>query len=310
MMTALNNIICVLMIFGVFFTAGCGSLDHKAGVCENKTPVEDLNAALDSLCPETEQQRLVKTGMQKLTAKDYEGASDLFSKGLRLDPANGYLHFLNAMTYHLRAGSGNARMLQLAKSGYATALKFDNANYMAAYLLGQIDMEQKQFADAQNHFAYGLLYAPDNLLLLRAMAAASYYNRDLEVCRWAAEKAYETDPQNPDNIRNLMFSRAASGGISQARELLPVYSSAILDLSPEMSNNFRQVRLDSLAGRLDNWNAFYAANSIFGNPVGTNELINGPDAADDEWQKPATRLNPGTDAGKKRPPPKWPRWMW
>ena len=92
-----------------------------------------------------------------------------------------------------------------------TALRYDESNSMAAYLLGQIYFHEKNYAAAKRYFSYGLSYAPDSTYLLNALSAAAYYDRDLDTAGHASRKAYSLSPRDAGSIKNLMFADAANG---------------------------------------------------------------------------------------------------
>lgn len=260
----------LLLALVPWMLTGCGGVSQK-GSDFGPAAFEDVNQAIADLEPDNDMEDLMKTGMQALRDGAYEEASRIFCRGLRLDPGNGHLHFLNALTYHRRALSGDAKMREMAKSGYITTLKFDTANTIAAYLLGQLYMQEQNYQAAQNQFAYGLLYAPDNPRLLSAMAAASYYVQDMPMCRWAAAKAYDLNPEVPENVRNLMFSQAAQGRLHEAGRLYDDYSRALLTRGGPAA----ALKLDTASRRLRDWGLYYASADprIFGNPVNTDDLL-------------------------------------
>src|SRR3989338_1406435 len=159
-----------------------------------------------------------REGIKAIRRGRYTDAGKRFSEGLRADPVNANLHFLNSLAYHLSSLSGDQAMLELAESGYAVALRFDPDNYWASFFLGHVYFAQKRYKDAQNQFSYALLYAPEQADFLRALAVASYYAQGLDVGSWAAQKAVRLEPWQGSGWRIAAPMRAAQGDFKGAEE--------------------------------------------------------------------------------------------
>jgi len=157
----------------------------------------------------------IQTGLQALEAQDYAEASQAFNRALKYVPDSSWLHFLNALTYHVQAANGDSSRLELAKVGYDLALRHDPANYWAAYQLGQISFREKSYVEAQDAFAYGLLYAPENIDFMHALAVASYQARDLETALHMAKMLEERAPQRVDDLA-LIFAAGGEGDKADA----------------------------------------------------------------------------------------------
>ena len=269
----------------VLFFAGCsGSYHGQHQMTPKISKPAEIENLLKAVTPENEIQRIIKRGLIELNIKgDFHKASTIFKEGLKLNPANGHLHFLNALSYHMMSLSGDIRMLSLAESGYLTALKFDNANYIAAYLLGHLYFEQKRFSNAQNQFAYALMYAPQNLKILRALSVATYYNGDLSLAQWSAQRAYEMDSNSSQNIRALIFSKAAAGKISEARIAFNEYKQISSTGAGNSIAHIEARTTDMVSGRIDDWKNYYAyaGNTIFDNSSDSEDILGG-DETDDE----------------------------
>ncbi len=241
-------------IFLVILLSGCAATTSSTVLQNKNLGVKGILAeGLKINKSDNEIVVLIKKGIKLIQQGNYASASNEFKKGLRLDPTNANLHFLNALTYHMRSLSGDKSMLSLAEAGYLTALRFDKTNYWAAYLLGHIYFDQQRYLDAQNQFSYGLLYAPKNPQLLKALAIASYYAKDVSTSRWAAKKAAQLNPKNSSTLRALMFSQAASGKFSDAKNTLKKYSLVL----KEDSKFNKTLAFQSANQRLRDWKNFY-----------------------------------------------------
>ncbi len=197
----------------------------------------------------------VREGIGEIRRGRCGEAGKKFAAGLRLDPVNGNLHFLNALAYHLDSRSGDQGRLELAEAGYTLALRFDPDNYWAAFFLGNIHFAQKRYKDAQNQFSYALLYSPGEPDFLRSLAVASYYARDLEAAGWAAEKAVTAEPARPSGWRIAALVRAARGDLKGAEEAFSRFGE--LSGKPGAVADWTAGRLRA---RLDDWRDWHAAN--------------------------------------------------
>jgi len=255
----------------------------------------ELRLSAEDTTDSDEVRKNTKIGILKLDEGDHDAALEAFQSGLRLNPQNGHLHFLHALTYHLQSISGDVSKQELAETGYQLALKFDPENYWAAYLLGHIYFGQQRYVDAQNQFSYGLLYAPEQPALLRAMSVASYYTRSVKIGHWAASRAYQQSPDNPATLRALLFNRAATGDIGGAKIILDEYRERVRQIEPQgqkiqWANNSDTM----LSNRVGDWEQFHrsrgpsiqlAAGEVFG------------DSAQAEGEPMNLQSGPGFDDG-------------
>jgi len=247
----------------IIFIAGCAGMGPSF---EYQKPVlhPDIRTRAMAMQGHDEIKRNVKNGILEMDAGNYESALKYFQSGLRLNPRNGHLHFLNALTYHLQSLSGDSTRLELAETGYLLALKFDPSNYWAAYMRGQIYFSQQRYLDAQNQFAYGLLFAPKNQTLLRALSVASYYTKNLEVGHWAANKAYAISPDNPSTLRTLLFNRAAIGDIAGANKTLDEYQGFVRRVkSQNNAQEWQMLSADHLAERIADWDNYHQSRNKY-----------------------------------------------
>jgi general secretion pathway protein D len=297
-MNRTNHLVSILAacVATVILLGGCaGNLRNAAPSPGNPLQSERVDHMLSRMTPRTELQEKVKNGLAALKNGSFEQATGLFQEALRLDPANGHVHFLNALAYHMGFLSGNAKMLDLARAGYITALKFDESNAMAACLLGQIYFHQKKYREAQDQFSYGLIYSPQDLSLLQSLAVAAYYSRDLATSQRASQRAYEAAPGNPTSIRNLIFAKAASGDFTQVDTLLQQYDGASRKRALGSDPFWEDLKFERTATRVNDWKTFYASNDalIFKTP--SSDIITySPDS-------PEAQPAPAGVAGQPRP---------
>ncbi len=239
------------------FVAGCASMQPAFDYQKPQINAEIVKTT--TALPENNEINFnMKQGILMLDSGEYEDALDYFQAGLRLNPKNGHLHFLHGLTYHLQSLSGDSTKLDLAETGYRLAVKFDPGNFWAAYFLGQIYFTQQRYIDAENMFAYGLLFAPDNTMLLRAQSVASYYTQNIGISKWAASKAMQLSPDHPDTVRAMIFSRAATGDIDGAKDMLHKYervSQSDKHISEDNSRHISSVK--TLASRINDWNNYH-----------------------------------------------------
>jgi len=298
-MRKLNALLLTLALLAPSFS-GCAS--SGSALRPRLDPAVDRMLAEAARKPSGKTAADAAAGIKALRKGRYPEAQKRFEAGLRLDPENGSLHFLNGLSYHLRSLGGDQAMLQMAESGYALALRFDQDNYWASYFLGHVYFAQKRYKEAQNQFSYALLYAQEDADFLRGLAVASYYAQDLETGGWAAEKALKLDPSQPSGWRAAALLRAARGDGKGAQEALARFT----ELSSKAPGAAGEWTAERLAARVADWKAFHernpepvkAAGSVFsagaqpeGKPV---DLGEGGDNYDgDEAAATAALAEPG-----------------
>ncbi len=194
----------------------------------------------------------IRAGLKALEDGAYVAAQAGFNRALKFDPANSQLHFLNGLTYHLRAAAGDTSQKEYAAIGYRLALQYDSANYWAAYQLGHINFNDQRFREAQDAFAYALLFAPEEPVLLKALATASYYAQDLKTAAGAIEKAEKIAPSDPWVLRIAALVNAAGTNFDDAERYLSRYR--------EGKKNAGLRRAGYLAKRIGDWRRYHARN--------------------------------------------------
>ncbi len=198
----------------------------------------------------------IQDGVRLLRQGQAAGANEVFERGLKRNPTDGVLHFLNGLAYHLRAEDGNLANLELAETGYLLALKFDPDNIWAAYLLGHIAYRGQRYVDAENYFAYGTLYQPDNPELLKGLLASAYAARDLGMAAWAAKKLEPVAAGDATVRRNATLAYAASGHFDDARQSLVAYSQ-----STSQAETLRP-RYQAVQRRVGEWEDYFQRNGL------------------------------------------------
>jgi len=195
----------------------------------------------------------VNAGLAAMETGDLEKASKEFNHALKFDPTNANLHFLNALAYHLRAENGDGSQYELAKVGYDLALRYDPNNYWAAYQLGQISYSEQAYKEAQDAFAYALLYDKENPTFLDAMAVASYYAQDLETSIKAISPAGRFAPDDQRVMQNNILINSAVGNSENANAMFADYRQTV--------GTQNSGYINYLSKRVDEWGDFYGDNA-------------------------------------------------
>ncbi|WP_125933070.1 hypothetical protein [Kiloniella majae] len=231
------------------FLSGCVT-DNLSGSQSRSIEGEELTSLMTNLPADRLNDPFIRAGVEQLQKGNYFEASSAFNRALKFDPTSPNLHFLNGLTYHLRAEKGDSSQYDFAKSGYDLALRYDSGNYWAAYLQGQIMVREQNFKRAQDAFAYALLNAPDNVIILKALASASYFAQDLGVATQAIDRAAELAPDDQDIRYNRALIKAAVENFDEAETEFAVYR--------DNANSFENVRIDRLSRRLEDWRRFHS----------------------------------------------------
>src|SRR5580765_2021072 len=85
-------------------------------------------------------------------------AREALAPALRTQPQDGYLHLLNGLSYQLEGHS--VQSIQLAKVGYAAAVRFAPCHYWSHYFAGAAALEIKEYVEAAEEFSKAILADP------------------------------------------------------------------------------------------------------------------------------------------------------
>lgn len=107
---------------------------------------------------------------------------------LKHDPFNAVLHYRAALTYEKTSVRGSDRR-EVAKAGYAMAIKTDPSFWPARLQLGILALEDKDSVRAQRHLMDAALLNPREPIIFYALARAAYANGELGVARAAFDRA-------------------------------------------------------------------------------------------------------------------------
>ncbi len=269
------------------FILSCSSIPtdfnpQKLDALSNKIPENSPTAALE-----------VREGIKKLAKKDYVKANEHFSEALRYEPTSGPIHFLNGLAYHLRAEAGDTSQNEFAEIGYQMALQFDPKQPWAAQQLGRLRFRQKNYQEAQNQFAYAILYDRSDASLYHNLAVASYYSKDLQTASMAIQKAVTLDPKNSRFRATEIMIVAAGGNWEKANQDLELYRR---EVASETKSTL--VYNDFLQNRVGDWKEFHVRNANF--MLASNQSNKGDDEDESEKKTPAPSKSPASVEGSDK----------
>lgn len=200
-----------------------------------------------------EPRRLAAKVVQALKKKDLVSASQNANRALALDITNSYLQFLNGYVYHQQALAGDQGKAALAEEGYKLAVKFDPTNWIARYHLGLLNLEKRQWAEAQKLFAEALHYNTEDAGLLYNMAVASYFALDPVTSAATLDRlrrigGYDKDPRV---LQASAMAMAALNKPAEAKRFFGLYKKA-------SAGTPRSAYLDN---RIRDWKFFHRKNA-------------------------------------------------
>lgn len=248
----------IVAFLSVFYSA-CANKNYEVSKDNNyqkSNILKEVSALFEALPQSDMNTKSIKAGIAKLKNKEYEYANYHFKQGLILNPQNAQLHFLNALSYHLNSLSGKAKLLEFAQSGYKVSLRFDKSNFWASYFLGQIYFEKRNYKQAQEEFAKGLLYSPKNKHLLRALAVTSYYTQDNALNLWASKQAYSKNSHDKNTLKTMALAYASNGNYLAAKSILDKYNNL-----ENKESSLDKFVAEMLSNRIEQWNDFYSSNT-------------------------------------------------
>jgi general secretion pathway protein D len=246
---SLRRNVATACFFGIVL-AGCAQTPRPAsGDSRSHGPLPSVLFAQlggENLKDETLQR--AQTGIRHLEQGNPAAASREFNAALQLDPSRSYLQLLNGLAYHLQGIAGDADKFDLAEQGYALAVRFDHANWLARYFRGNLRLDRRQYKEAQADFAEALLYVENDAQVLYQLAAASYLAGDPGTAAAALHRLRQIDPGNARVLRASAVVLAALGRDKEAGEYLARYR--------DTADAERDIRL--VEQRVRNWGQVHA----------------------------------------------------
>lgn len=202
----------------------------------------------------TASRQLAKEGIKALDAREYDKASALFNLALKTDINNSYMHFLNGLTYHMRAINGEGSLYPLAQQGYEMAVQFDPSNKVARHYLGLLYIDRREYVMAKGQLMEAALYDKNDAELLYDLAYAAYYAKDPATSLAALQGVLNVPghTESPQLYRALAIVAAAAGDDAAARGFL----SRLAELSPLSKD------LGFAEGRVNSWRDSYGGGFI------------------------------------------------
>lgn len=221
-------LVCVMAVAGL---SGCTSVSQRAfdnGAASGYQPVPVNAAALElaKAIPvgksHTAARQLATEGIKAFDARDYAKANEVFNLALKTDINNSYLHFMNALAYHMRGLGGEGTLYSLAQQGYERAIQFDPSNAVARHQLGLLLMDRREYSAATRQFMEAALYSKDDADLLYDLAVSAYYAKDPRTAFAAMEglRTAEGGRETPRTLRASAIIAACSGDDATARKYL------------------------------------------------------------------------------------------
>ena len=227
-------------------------------------------------------------GIDLLSAGKAKKANTEFNRALALAPSDANLHFLNGLAYREMGRTNGQAVTELAETGYRLALEFDSNHWLAAWHLGLLQVEQRQYDAARKSFAIAARLRPRNPDIQLALAGSAYQASDAPVALWAANNTLTLRPDDPEALRIASLSSAALG----------MESSAL-----EFRDRFQQVKpsedVHILNDRIRAWKRVHAQADISGNAAVPAKETNPGDPAPDAAAEP---LRPTESAPGNLPP--------
>lgn len=222
--------------------------------CETTNPPEKLTmtAPVSSLKANKAMHPQVAQAFLLLKEGKYADASKYINRILQSQPKSAILHILNALTYEKLAEQGDVTGTELAVIGYQNAINLDPYNSFPITQLGKIRYREKQFDQAQEHFANALLLKPNDPTLIHEFAAASYYAYDIKSAVAAIKRAEKLKPEDPLIQRSAAMMYAAVGDFKTAEKHFKLFQTKVGE-DPEVAH---------VADRFNDWQSLYKSGRL------------------------------------------------
>lgn len=148
--------------------------------------------------------------------------NDLSSLNLELkkDPMNARLNYLAALAYETTSVIGTERR-EVAKAGYAMALKSSPGFWPAYVQLGLLALEDRDAVRAERLFMTAAILNANEPAIFYGLARAAYCAGDLGLAQTAYERASQLKrPQSDNELTTSAVILSRTGDVEKARQLL------------------------------------------------------------------------------------------
>ncbi len=266
-----------------FVLAGCETTSQK----QEKLSMASISVSHPLKSP------IMKEGIKQLKKGDLEVAAKMFRMQIKVAPRHSLAHFFNAYIYQLMARNGDDQYLDMAQVGYALAAKFDPSSSIVHYYKGTVELNKKNYAQAQGSFSAAFLLDPKSSKALYGLAVSSYYLHDLIVAVGAIEKAVEKNAKNPLYLRTAAIVMAAANKKKKSQG----YLNRLVALKGNYSKDIGYIK-----NRISTWGDIY---QVVQSKIdsGLNTASDVPKSAKKDIgkisEKPLKSINSKKNTGKK-----------
>jgi Tfp pilus assembly protein PilF len=207
---------------------------------------------------------IAEEGIARLKQGKVDEALRIFNAGLKFEPDNPGLHFLNGLAYHISGLRGDTNARALAEAGYQMTLALDPGHFHAAMQLARLYLDSRDYQKAAEAFRHALKIDPEAGDAYLGLASAAYYDRDLTTAASAMNKAYPKLPSRTDAARAAAIIYAAAGDQIHSGDALSNFETL------ERDNSIRE----AVNRRVGQWRTWRVANSASAGatPVATPSL--------------------------------------
>lgn len=186
-----------------------------------------------------------------LLEKDPETANRICNAVLNDNPRSAPFNLLNGMAYHSRA-VGEGYYWGLAKVGYLLTWSFAPHVWQAPYMIGVMNLKERDLSGARRAFSEAVLAAPFHPDPLYGLAAAAYAAGDSATALPAVAAALHLDPAPGSEARRIAaLCHAAAGEFQNAEQQL----SALRSLAPREARRVQR--------RINHWQKYHTWLSEF-----------------------------------------------
>lgn len=220
---------CWLLLTSVLFLASCTTTQSlKKG--------ENLS-----------NRQLSERGIIHLKNGQYENARLFFSQALKQDPKNCQFHFLNALSYQLQGKTGNYRLLDVAASGYRSAIKFCPNDPWPYYYLGLIELQEKNFQRAEALFFQAMQHSKSqkSIAYLKAFIKSAQRAHDYTAINQIIAQIEKLDPKSP-MLKELRKIRDTIPKQQPMTKRASRYSKASYSKASTIKHDEKQVLIDAV----------------------------------------------------------------